>query len=116
MTISRIRVGVGRVHRSGPAAGFTAQALIRKAFSGAVAALVLTSQVHAQQAPAPTGEQAPGLEEVVVSAQRRTENLQTTPIAITAISGALLESRNLDNITDVGAFVPNTVIQPLGAG
>jgi iron complex outermembrane recepter protein len=81
-----------------------------------VAALVLTSQVHAQQAPTAPSDQSPGLEEVVVSAQRRTENLQTTPIAITAISGALLESRNLDNITDIGAFVPNAVIQPLGAG
>ena len=57
-----------------------------------------------------------GLEEIVVSAQRKTENLQTTPIAITAISSQLLESRNLDNITDLGAFVPNAVIQPLGAG
>jgi len=45
-----------------------------------------------------------------------TENLQTTPIAISVISGALLESRNLDNVTDLGAFVPNAVIQPLGAG
>ncbi len=116
MTISKIRAGIGRVRRSGPAPGVTAQALISRAFSGVVAALVLTPQVHAQQAPAATGEPSSGLEEVVVSAQRRTENLQTTPIAITAISGALLESRNLDNITDVGAFVPNTVIQPLGAG
>ena len=57
-----------------------------------------------------------GLEEIVVSAQRRTENLQSTPIAITAISGKTLEARNLDNITDVGAYVPNTVIAPLGAG
>jgi iron complex outermembrane receptor protein len=82
----------------------------------AVAVLLLTSQVHGQQAPATPADQTTGLEEVVVSAQRRTENLQTTPIAITAISGALLESRNMDNITDVGAFVPNAVIQPLGAG
>jgi iron complex outermembrane recepter protein len=82
----------------------------------AVAAMVLTSQAHGQQAPTAPADQTSALEEVVVSAQRRTENLQTTPIAITAISGALLESRNLDNITDVGAFVPNAVIQPLGAG
>ena len=81
-----------------------------------VATLVLTSQAHGQQAPATPTDQTSALDEVVVSAQRRTENLQTTPIAITAISGALLESRNMDNITDVGAFVPNAVIQPLGAG
>jgi iron complex outermembrane recepter protein len=102
MRISKIGPAVRRVRLPG--------------ISCAVAALVLTSQAHAQQAPAAPAEQTSGLEEVVVSAQRRTENLQTTPIAITAISGALLESRNLDNITDIGAFVPNAVIQPLGAG
>jgi iron complex outermembrane recepter protein len=75
------------------------------------------SYVSAQEAVS-AGNAAPvtGLEEIVVSAQRKTENLQTTPIAISAISAQLLESRNLDNITDLGAFVPNAVIQPLGAG
>ena len=70
----------------------------------------------AQEAGSPAEQPTTGLEEVVVSAQRKTENLQTTPIAITAITAQALESRNLDNITDVGAFVPNAVIQPLGAG
>ena len=70
----------------------------------------------AQQAPATSDQPSEGLQEVVVSAQRRTENLQTTPIAITAITAASLEARNLDNISDVGAYVPNAVIAPLGAG
>ena len=71
----------------------------------------------AQQAPAAATEQpAIGLQEIVVSAQRRTENLQTTPIAITAMTAETLQARNLDNVTDIGAFVPNTVIAPLGAG
>jgi iron complex outermembrane receptor protein len=63
-----------------------------------------------------TAQPASGLEEIVVSAQRRTENLQTTPIAITALPAAALEARNLENVADVGAYVPNTVIAPLGAG
>ncbi len=56
------------------------------------------------------------LEEVVVTAQFRQEKLQTTPIAITAITAAGLEQRNFTNVTDIGNIVPNTVIQPLGAG
>jgi len=56
------------------------------------------------------------LEEIVVTAQYHEEKLQTTPIAITAFSAQSLESRNLANITDIGAYVPNAVIQPLGAG
>src|SRR5258708_24587683 len=56
------------------------------------------------------------VEEVGVTAQFREEKLQNTPSAITAITAAGLESRGLSNITEVGAFVPNAVIQPLGAG
>jgi iron complex outermembrane receptor protein len=66
------------------------------------------------------GETAPPdqyqLEEVVVTAEFRQERLQTTPIAITAITAATLEARGLENITEVGAYVPNAIIQPLGAG
>lgn len=56
------------------------------------------------------------LEEIVVTAQYHEEKLQNTPISITAFSAQSLESRNLANITDIGAYVPNAVIQPLGAG
>src|SRR6185369_9182330 len=56
------------------------------------------------------------LEEVVVSAQFRETKLQNTPIAITAFTAENLEVRGIDNVTDLDAFVPNAVIQPLGAG
>ncbi len=57
-----------------------------------------------------------GLEEVVVTAQFREERLQETPIAISAFTAENMEVRGLQNVTDLDAFVPNTVIQPLGAG
>ena len=79
-------------------------------------AAIPTALAQQQNQTVVTGQPATGLEEIVVSAQRRTENLQSTPIAITAITAAALEARNLDNVTDVGAYVPNTVIAPLGAG
>jgi iron complex outermembrane receptor protein len=56
------------------------------------------------------------LDEIVVTAQFRAENLQKTPIAISAFTGENLEVKGLVNVTDLDAFVPNTVIQPLGAG
>ncbi|HTT00529.1 MAG TPA: TonB-dependent receptor [Steroidobacteraceae bacterium] len=83
---------------------------------GALAAIPPALAQQPPAAAAQPGATPSGLEEVVVSAQRRTENLQTTPIAITAISGRSLEVRNLDNIADVGSFVPNTILAPLGAG
>jgi iron complex outermembrane receptor protein len=56
------------------------------------------------------------LEEVVVSAQFREERLQDTPIAISAFTAENLDSRGIYTVTDLDQFVPNTVIQPLGAG
>lgn len=62
------------------------------------------------------GDESGPLEEVVVSAQFRETRLQNTPIAITAFTAENLEVRGIDNVTDLDAFVPNAVIQPLGAG
>jgi outer membrane receptor protein involved in Fe transport len=51
------------------------------------------------------------LEEVVVTARKRAENLQATPIAVTAFNAAALEERSVNNIADVGKFVPNVAFQ-----
>ncbi len=56
------------------------------------------------------------LEEIVVTARFREENLQQTPLAITAFTGDVLEARGATSTLDLDAFVPNTVIAPLGAG
>ena len=56
------------------------------------------------------------LEEIVVTARFREENLQETPLAITAFTGENMEVRNLTDVTDLDSFSPNTIIQPLGAG
>src|SRR5688572_17179540 len=64
----------------------------------------------------PVSAQQAGLEEIVVSARFREENLQQTPLAITAFSGANMEARNLTDVTMIDTFSPNTIIQPLGAG
>jgi iron complex outermembrane receptor protein len=79
---------------------------------GLGSAPALAQQTATASADQPTG----ALEEVVVTAERRDEELQTTPIAITALTGADMQARNLVNISDVGAYVPSTVLAPLGAG
>lgn len=53
------------------------------------------------------------LEEVVVTAQKREQSLQDTPIAITAFGSRDLEQKGIDNITDLGTFAPNVKITPL---
>lgn len=58
---------------------------------------------------------ADDLAEVVVTAQFREQNLQDTPLAITAVSGALLESRNQTNITEITNQAPNVTLKQQGA-
>lgn len=48
-----------------------------------------------------------GLEEIVVTARKREENLQTTPVSVTAFSEAALQARQIETVTDVGRFTPN---------
>src|SRR5882672_646112 len=56
----------------------------------------------AQQQP-----QGAGLEEILVTARYREENVQTTPISISAFSGDELEVRSIENVQDIGQVVPN---------
>jgi len=47
-----------------------------------------------------------GLEEVVVTARRREESAQSVPIAITALGGAELEARHIENLEGIQTAVP----------
>jgi iron complex outermembrane recepter protein len=70
-----------------------------------VALLLAMAAAHAQQAAdTPATE---GLEEVIVTAQKRAENAQSVPIAITAISAESLESKGLSTVTEIADFAPN---------
>jgi len=50
------------------------------------------------------------LEEITVTAERRTEKAQDVPLAITALSGADLEHRGVRQAGDITAGVPNLVM------
>jgi len=56
------------------------------------------------------------LEEVVVTAQKRTESLQDVPVAVTAISGDKILSAGLQDMVDLTSYVPNVSITPTGGG
>jgi iron complex outermembrane receptor protein len=47
-----------------------------------------------------------GLEEIVVTAQRRSENLQKVPIAVTVLSADTLESKRVQTTDDLNLLVP----------
>jgi len=78
--------------------------LATAALAGLYSTTALAQQAPAQQS-APAEET--GLQEVVVTARYRNENLQSTPISITAFSSEDLLQQQLVNINDIGNTIPN---------
>ncbi len=57
------------------------------------------------------------LEEIIVTAQKREESLQDTPIAITAFTAAALADKGVNDISEIALFTPNLVFDttsPIG--
>ena len=52
-----------------------------------------------------------GLGMIVVTAQKREQNLQDVPIAISAVGEQFLDSRDITAIDDLGQFAPNVKIE-----
>jgi iron complex outermembrane recepter protein len=80
---------------------------IRKLASGSVAsclAIALAAPAFAQVAQA--DDQA-GLSEIIVTATKRDSNLQTTPIAISAVDQSIIQQSSANDIGDLSTFVPN---------
>lgn len=57
-----------------------------------------------------------GLGEIVVTAQRRSQNLQDVGIAVTALSGAELRSLNVSSTTQLAQYTPGLFISASGGG
>lgn len=83
-------------------------------------ALLLAQPALAQSETAEAGTRAEpepaGVEEIVVTARRYEENLQSTPLAVSAFSGAGLEQAGVTSLVDVAAAVPNLTMSSTGSG
>jgi iron complex outermembrane receptor protein len=71
---------------------------------------VLAHPAIAQENPSEPAEQGRGLEEVVVTAQKRAENAQDVPIAISALTASALEQRAVGSVTQIANIVPNVTL------
>ncbi|EIZ78342.1 TonB-dependent receptor [Novosphingobium sp. Rr 2-17] len=90
------------------------------AFAVAVATPVFAQAQAEPNAPsASTGSRvttSPSTPEIVVTAQFRSERLQDTPLAITAITSESLQQRNQVNVVDIAANAPNITVLKGGSG
>jgi len=78
---------------------------------GLLAAAAATA-VDSNRAVAQQRQPMLGLEEVVVTARRRAENLQDVPVAITAFSAEILSLRGIQDITELARTVPSVTLEP----
>ncbi len=74
----------------------------------AASALVSPGMAFAQEA-APADDQG-GLEEIIVTAQKRAEGLSDVPISISAVSGKQVENYGQTNLEQISSSVPNLKI------
>jgi len=88
--------------------------------SRAVAAILSAHAAHAAYAAEPATEtpsaSAGGLQEVIVTANRRAENLQNVPITIQALTGDTLVQLNATTFDDYVKFLPNVTAATNGPG
>lgn len=63
----------------------------------------------------PEADAAP-VTEIIVSARRREETLRETPVAITAVNAAMLESKGTINIGDIMGTAPSVMITQQNSG
>ena len=79
------------------------------------AALALGGPARAQTTAAAADANASGLEEIIVTAQKRSQNLQDVPLAVSAISSDALKARGITNTTDLFGALPSLqVTTPYG--
>lgn len=99
-------------------AGLSTRARAR--FTCGLAALAAMEAGMVPAAIAQTGEQAeaasPGgvSQEIIVTARRRAESLQDTPVAITALSAETLENRQIQQTQDLERVTPSLQFKPAG--
>jgi len=85
---------------------------------GTGAAMVFLSTLVAPAAwgqstgsPAAPASDSGKVPEIIVTAQRRSESLQNTPIAVTAITGDALAGQHIDDISNISAVTPSVNFQ-----
>ena len=87
--------------------------LLNGAVSGIAAATVLLpSTAYAQAAEG----SSVGLEEIVVTAQKREQSVQDVPIAITAVTQQTLEANRIQTVNDLSSIAPGVTVRPSAGG
>jgi len=93
---------------------------LRLSLSASVLALVCCGAAQAQTTTSTESTSSSAssgrIEEVVVTAERRTENLMKTPITASVLSSEDLKNRDVVNVNSLQFLAPNLTVNDLGQG
>ena len=81
----------------------TLRRMVTRCLLAAAGSTAIVPMVFAQEA----GRGAGGLEEIIVTAQKRVESAQDVPIALSVFDAATLEKANIDRVDDIALRTPN---------
>jgi iron complex outermembrane recepter protein len=77
--------------------------------------MIVAGAASAQQAPpSPAAGEPPAsdaLEEITVTAQRRSENIQNVPVAVAVLSSEKMKVEGFQTVEDIGTFVPGVTFE-----
>ena len=91
-------------------------ALIKLALATTTAlttALTVAAPAFAQGAAA---ESTGGLEEIIVTAQKREQSVQDVPIAVTAVTQETLQANRITTVNDLSSIAPGVIVKPSAGG
>jgi len=93
-------------------------ALKFKEYNGmrAITASLLAGTAMTVAAPAMAQDNADDGNVIIVTAQKRSQNLQDVPIAITALGTEALDELQVNELRDVAKFLPSVTVQTSGPG
>jgi iron complex outermembrane recepter protein len=92
--------------------GSAMNVIVSRSLAGAVALFVGLSSARAADVPQTSG----GVDEIIVTAQRREETVQNVPLSITALSERVLEEKAVNSFFDYAGQVPGLAFGYTGDG
>jgi len=87
-------------------------ALIKLALATTTALVGITPAMAQDTSSSDNG----GLEEIIVTAQKREQSVQDVPIAVTAVTEASLQANRIYTVNDLSAIAPGLTVKPSAGG
>ena len=82
--------------------------------SCAAGAVLLATTFSSALAQGSAGNEARGLEEVIVTARKREESLQDTPVVISALTAKTISDFGIESVQDISDFTPGLIADGQG--